>query len=293
MGTKLGRNDPCWCASGRKYKNCHLGRSEEVPISYGPLLHQLKQQFKVKQCLHPSASSTACGQFIQAHTLQRSKVLAQIKDASNHVRTFYPLALDSSKEPILHCIGWKNASTFPGFCGLHDDQAFAPLEKIDFTGTPEQCFLIAYRALCHEVYQKEAALRSLPTLKDEIDKGLSIEDQHETQHRLKIQKAGLAKGLQYSQLKKLVLDQHFLKQDYSAWSHLVIRFEGDLCVASTGALTPDVDLNGHSLQVLNDPNAIIQHLFHGVVSTHKGGAAVFSWLSNEMAPTQFVDSLNR
>ena len=20
----LGRNDPCWCGSGKKYKNCHL-----------------------------------------------------------------------------------------------------------------------------------------------------------------------------------------------------------------------------------------------------------------------------
>jgi hypothetical protein len=20
---KLGRNDPCWCGSGKKYKNCH------------------------------------------------------------------------------------------------------------------------------------------------------------------------------------------------------------------------------------------------------------------------------
>ncbi len=23
-GTKLGRNDPCWCGSGKKYKNCHM-----------------------------------------------------------------------------------------------------------------------------------------------------------------------------------------------------------------------------------------------------------------------------
>ncbi len=23
-GNKLGRNDPCWCGSGRKYKNCHM-----------------------------------------------------------------------------------------------------------------------------------------------------------------------------------------------------------------------------------------------------------------------------
>ena len=21
---KLGRNDPCWCGSGKKYKHCHL-----------------------------------------------------------------------------------------------------------------------------------------------------------------------------------------------------------------------------------------------------------------------------
>jgi preprotein translocase subunit SecA len=22
-GPKLGRNDPCWCGSGKKYKHCH------------------------------------------------------------------------------------------------------------------------------------------------------------------------------------------------------------------------------------------------------------------------------
>jgi len=24
-----GRNDPCWCGSGRKYKKCHLPEAEE------------------------------------------------------------------------------------------------------------------------------------------------------------------------------------------------------------------------------------------------------------------------
>lgn len=28
----LGRNQPCWCGSGRKYKKCHLGR-EQLPLS--------------------------------------------------------------------------------------------------------------------------------------------------------------------------------------------------------------------------------------------------------------------
>jgi preprotein translocase subunit SecA len=28
-GAKLGRNDPCHCGSGKKYKNCHMN-SESV-----------------------------------------------------------------------------------------------------------------------------------------------------------------------------------------------------------------------------------------------------------------------
>lgn len=30
MSKKLGRNDPCWCKSGRKYKSCHQGFDEKV-----------------------------------------------------------------------------------------------------------------------------------------------------------------------------------------------------------------------------------------------------------------------
>lgn len=31
-GPRLGRNDPCWCGSGRKYKQCHLGRADVPPL---------------------------------------------------------------------------------------------------------------------------------------------------------------------------------------------------------------------------------------------------------------------
>jgi uncharacterized protein YecA (UPF0149 family) len=30
----LGRNDPCWCGSGRKYKNCHLREDEKKLKNY-------------------------------------------------------------------------------------------------------------------------------------------------------------------------------------------------------------------------------------------------------------------
>jgi hypothetical protein len=32
LGPKLGRNDPCWCGSGKKYKKCHLAQDEKGKI---------------------------------------------------------------------------------------------------------------------------------------------------------------------------------------------------------------------------------------------------------------------
>jgi SEC-C motif len=29
---KLGRNEPCWCGSGKKYKKCHLDRENQPPV---------------------------------------------------------------------------------------------------------------------------------------------------------------------------------------------------------------------------------------------------------------------
>ena len=30
MSVKIGRNDPCWCGSGRKYKACHQNFDERI-----------------------------------------------------------------------------------------------------------------------------------------------------------------------------------------------------------------------------------------------------------------------
>jgi hypothetical protein len=36
---KLGRNDPCWCNSGRKYKLCHWGHERNRVVTLNPELH--------------------------------------------------------------------------------------------------------------------------------------------------------------------------------------------------------------------------------------------------------------
>ena len=30
MSVKIGRNAPCWCGSGRKYKTCHQSFDEKI-----------------------------------------------------------------------------------------------------------------------------------------------------------------------------------------------------------------------------------------------------------------------
>jgi SEC-C motif len=59
FGQKIGRNDPCWCGSGVKFKQCHLGRSDERPLPLPAVANQLRKFFKAKKCLHPLASAGA------------------------------------------------------------------------------------------------------------------------------------------------------------------------------------------------------------------------------------------
>lgn len=38
--TDVGRNDPCWCGSGRKHKACHLGRADLTLLERAAWLHE-------------------------------------------------------------------------------------------------------------------------------------------------------------------------------------------------------------------------------------------------------------
>ncbi len=44
---KIGRNDPCWCGSGRKYKTCHLGFDERIR-KYADLGHLVPSHKLIK-----------------------------------------------------------------------------------------------------------------------------------------------------------------------------------------------------------------------------------------------------
>ena len=167
-----GRNEPCWCGSGQKYKRCHLARGSEGKLPHRGVADRVRKAATYEVCLHPSAQPGSCDQTVSAHTIQRARTLERLVDDAQHVLQFDPSVRTNEDLLPLRRVGWREASTFTGFCARHDAATFAPVETRPFESTPEQCFLLAYRALCHEIHSKRASLRAEPELRRLNDRGL-------------------------------------------------------------------------------------------------------------------------
>jgi len=289
MKLKMGRNDPCWCGSGEKYKKCHLDRMHEKELPPIALIGQFRKFFKAKECLHPQASSATCRKIISAHTIQRKGALEEVVDETGHCLTFFPNNGKGSSEP--HRRGWQEASTFSGFCERHDGMAFAPLETNSFVGAPEQCFLIAYRAQCHELYQKQAADRSYEPMRQLIDRGKPPDAQRVIQETQKWHFAGIRNSLNENRERKARMDHELLNRNFTDWERLFVRFKGPMSIVSTGGPTLNRSPSGRELQVLHDLTRKIEPMYLGVVHEDGGGAVVFTWRPQDKAPAEFISEL--
>jgi hypothetical protein len=217
-------------------------------------------------------------------------VLHQIVDAKKQVLTFFPVRTDDNGKIKIQSVGWRDASTFTGFCAKHDASTFGPIEKVRFTGSKQQCFLLGYRALCHEIFQKTGALKASPQIRRIIDRGLPPWRQREVQEIQATIAAGQAMGLADSRELKVAMDAQLLAETYEGLSSAIVEFDGDLCISCTGAMTPDYDLDGNRLQTLHDDRTLESLLF-GMAVNDTGGAAVFTWSDKASAPARFVKSL--
>lgn len=118
-----------------------------------------------KYCLHPSASPSTCGRVIaRAHSVQLRGGLRRIA-RNGHVYRYSANAFDYGRPGRLvnKLIGIRNASTFPGFCDLHDNATFEPIDNEVFSATAEQCFLLSYRAIARAIFTKRREKKLVPT----------------------------------------------------------------------------------------------------------------------------------
>lgn len=293
---KLGRNDPCWCGSGKKYKRCHLDRERQEPLHIWEAGSKFRKAFSAKTCLAPEAWKHECTkQISKAHTVPRSGSLTRIA-REGHVYSFVPSIETLIKNnglivPELH--GINHASTFTGFCSKHDDAIFAPLEKTTFSGTPEQCFLLGYRALAREIFTKQAAA-SLSEVRRGADRGRPVSDQLAIQTFNFLHDLGLSAGVRDNRYYKSIYDDVFINRRFDDVRAYIIETDTAPPVMCSGGVFPEQDFEGNELQDISDLMAT-PHLLN-FASFYGGdyGAIVFMWLpESDRACCAFIQSLHR
>lgn len=294
MISKLGRNDLCWCGSGLKYKRCHLDRDKAQPATIQEMIQSIRTAYGKEYCLHPQASPQVCSaQIVKAHTVQRGGGLTRIArngHVYNFVTDFSTLIKNGGQiEPQL--IGIKQASTFTGFCSLHDNALFEPIEKHPFLSSPEHTFLLGYRVLAKELFLKKAELENIK-FKRTTDRGKDIATQVYLQDHLDSWEIGVQAAVRELEYHKALSDEALMKSDYSAVSYYVVRLNKTPDFLCSGALQPEYSFDGYLLQNLADVSSILDYLAFSVIATDTGGAVVFSWIGKSEASEKLVQSLD-
>lgn len=291
---KLGRNEKCWCGSGKKYKKCHLHRDQQAPVVLGDA-HKASNAAKSKKyCSVPEDLKCDCSsKIINAHTVSKSSSLIAIADSTNHVlglRISLANIQKGNGTLVPEAIGVNQASTFKGFCSEHDKKLFACIEDRPFSMEPEQLFALAYRALCKEIYAKGSNDEIIDLIK-KSDKGKDLLEQLFTQDFASIYGLGVETAIKELAILKEQFDSYLLGKEKSDLCHLVISSEVPCPVAVSSILCPDVDFEGNAIQDLSNLKVIPECVVFNSFSSDGKGYVVFTWLKESRIIESFIETL--
>ncbi|OCH39442.1 SEC-C domain-containing protein [Aliivibrio fischeri] len=291
---KIGRNEKCWCDSGKKYKHCHYGRDKAEPISKGEAIGFSKKNASRKCCYAPVALHSECSKMIiNAHTISKSGSLLEIADKTNHV---LGLKLDLANifknkgKFVPERIGVNQASTFKGFCSVHDKALFSCLEDKPFIGSEEQFLALMYRALAKELYAKEASLINSEFIKG-ADKGKSTFDQIFIQGFAANNQLGIKTAIKELSDIKVSLDAQLLGDEVNELCHLLIESSSPMPIAVSSISSPISDFNGEIIQNLGDLKVKAESVVFNSFSSEGRGYVVFSWLKNATIINKFIHTM--
>lgn len=285
----------CWCGSGQLYNKCHRDRDKQIPLKSHEIISEFRKAFAKKYCLHPQSSPSLCSQkIVKAHSVSVSSNLKNIAEGGHVLHFSHP-----PKSPVeawgrltAQPIGINKASTFTGFCKLHDSQTFAPIDQPVTLFTDEHCFLLAYRALCQVFFTKAAAFASSPTLR-QMDRGAPLPVQQTHQDFCSVRELGLTAGLADLNRDKADFDQRLLSRDFAAISYYALELDHAPQMVCSVGFTPEIDFNGNHIQSLEFLETHADSCTCSIISTKRGGAIVFAWLKETNgACIRLIESLD-
>lgn len=294
MNSKLGRNDQCWCGSGKKYKYCHLSRDHEEPVTHQEIIQALRKAYGKKYCLHPKASAHACqGKIIRAHTIQKRGGLERIA-REGRVYWFppdYSMLVHNVGNIDARLIGIREASTFTGFCNYHDTTTFAPIEMAPFEPTLEQIFLLGYRSICRELFAKREQMTLAPLVRN-LDRGKGFSDQKFVQNFADLHYQGVKFGLENLEAYKKRYDMNLVSKNFADIRYYVVRLKDVPEIMCSGSAYFEMDFQGNLLQDIGQLDEHMDGFSFSLIGEEDSGMIVFSWLGNSLVGTNFARTLN-
>lgn len=270
---KIGRNEPCPCGSGKKYKKCCLGKENNpdysIPANITVLYKQMRKKAQFKECLYPDHS--CCSEkVIKAHSIQNNKILSKISDNG---KVYMPAPKSELSFDIQNEYGRKEASIFTGFCGFHDTTVFNPIENYDFSATTEQIFLYIYRAFALEYHKKQEAVRIEQQMFYNKPSVVNLPG------FMKEGKTGFAMAVNDYKEEKTIFDEALLNGKYDdVLTSIVWTFDNFSNFAATGAEAPDLDFESNRIQDLLNPDIPVRHIYISVFPENNKTYAIIAWL---------------
>lgn len=275
----LGRNDLCWCKSGKKFKRCHLDTESQPSVAPHTVIQTLGSLNKDKKCSVPQSLVHECsGKIIKAHTVSKSSSLKAIAKNGHVLRISIESNGNISPKIKLGEIGINNASTFSGFCSNHDKKLFSPIEDQEFKAIPLHCFLVAYRGLSKELFSKIYASRAFEFMKT-LDKGKSFLQQVAIQDLST--SLGTSNSLTLGDLNyiKSKLDAMLISNDYSNLNNAVFTLDAPPPIMGSAVVAPTFDFNGHKAQNISSTSSNVpDYIAINAFASEGKGFIVLSWL---------------
>ena len=277
---------PCWCRSGKKWKFCHKGRESMKAVPIGRLFNEMRVSTIKSYCSHPLAGPS-CGKLIRSHTIQRRGGLSEIAELGHvySVKEGSARVLENSGVVTPQRIGYRSASTFAGFCGVHDREMFAPIETRVPEQTKQNIFLFSFRAIAYEEFSKSWA-HNCVAIQRQADFGTSFLEQTSIQEYLHCYETGLKRGISDIAIWKEEYDDAYRNNDYAKFSGYACTFVGTLPIASCGAFHPEVDFFGNQLQVITRGDAPFEHIAFSLAPVDGVTLLTFGWFGEDDGPAE-------
>jgi len=243
---------------------------------------EMKRQSRQGQCLHFN-SGEQCSKIIDAHSIQKNGQLSSIAEQGKVYRAdFNP----DKGGMYFKKTGINKASVFPGFCGMHDNALFSPIDRFPLQPSFEQIALYAYRCVSREYFVKGAAVRGYKNITARPD----LNSQFRTY--LKSMLAGSSVGFATLDCHKREYDASLSQEKFTDFRYVTFNTTDEEFMQVSGLLYPTFDFLGRELQELGNarnPNELITYF---TAPTTEGWAFCFAWhASSDRVCKRLVQSL--